>query len=136
MSDKENEKAFIRKFIRVDARIGCKYEYTRGSRKNAAQGTVLDISGGGVKLIVGERVAAGSRIAIFTELFDGPIELIGKVVGTALEWFVTDGGKKTFWTIGVQFEGIRRDDRRRVINYVHTRMTQIREARLKRAAGQ
>ena len=132
MSEVNPEKQFNRKFIRVDTRMDCDFQYERGEKGVFGKGMILDISGGGLKLMATEHVKPATMIIVKTNFNDGTIELSGKVVNAALDWYIGDDGKKTFWTMGVQFGGLSAASRSRVIAYVHKRMADVREARLKR----
>jgi len=131
MSEVNPEKQFNRKFIRVDTRMDCEFKYVRGEKEISGKGRILDISGGGLKLMTTEHIRPGSTINVKTAFNDGTIELLGKVVNAALDWYIGDEGKKTFWTMGVQFGGLSAGARSRIIAYVHKRMADVREARLR-----
>jgi len=130
MSEVNPERQYNRKFIRVDTRVECEFQYMRAAREITSKGMILDISGGGLKLMSSDHVATGNVIVVKTNFSDGPIELCGKVVNSSLDWYINDDGKKTFWSTGVQFEGLTPLARSRVISYVHKRMSDVREARL------
>ena len=131
MSEVNPEKQFNRKFIRVDTRMECEFKYVRGDKEVAGKGMILDISGGGLKLMTTEHVKPEIMISVKTTFNDGTIDLAGKVVSATLDWYVGDEGKKTFWTMGMQFAGLSSGARSRVIAYVHKRMADVREARLR-----
>jgi c-di-GMP-binding flagellar brake protein YcgR len=132
MSEVNPEKQFNRKFIRVDTRMDCEFKHTRAEKELSGKGMILDISGGGLKLMATEHLKPETAVIIKTEFNDGTIELPGKVMNAALDWYVGDDGKKTFWTMGIQFGGLSAAARSRVIAYVHKRLADVREARLKR----
>ena len=65
------EKKFNRKFIRIDARLECEYKYAVGNFERNSTGTILDISGGGLKLITSMHVRGGNDIVIKATFPDG-----------------------------------------------------------------
>jgi len=130
MSEVNPDKQFSRKFIRIDTRLESEVQYLRVNKEVVGKGLIIDMSGGGLKLMSTEHIKVDTMVAIKTTFNDGSIELSGKVVNSTLDWYIGDEGKKTFWTMGIQFDGLTSVARSRVIAYVHKRMADVREARL------
>ena len=130
MSEVNPEKQFSRKFIRIDTRLECEIQFLRVNKEATSKGLIVDMSGGGLKLMSTEHIKVDTMVVIKATFNDGSIELSGKVVNSTLDWYIGDEGKKTFWTMGVQFDGLTAVARSRVIAYVHKRMADVREARL------
>jgi len=121
-----------RKFIRVDTRLEAFYKYVRLNKEETGKGSIVDLSGGGLRMVVDERIKEKTPIMIATNFTDGPIEIKGVIVSNDLVWYVEDYGKKPRWTAGVCFEKLTAQERSRIINFVHRLSADIREAKLKK----
>jgi len=124
------EKKPARNFVRLETQLQAQYEYDRFNKAESGTASIVDISGGGLKMISAQRVKEGVNIAVSTDFADGPVTIKGTVLKSQLEWLITDVGKKTHWTTTIRFEGLDSSTRSRVINFVHRCSADIREAKI------
>ncbi|MCP4653081.1 MAG: PilZ domain-containing protein [Candidatus Omnitrophica bacterium] len=120
-----------RKFIRLDTCLKCEYDYLRAGEEIKGEGVVLDISGGGVKMVSKERIAVNRETNLTLEFPDGALKIKGEVLKSKIEWYISDEEKKTFWATSLTFKDISLQERKKIIQYVHDCAQEKREARYK-----
>ncbi|MEA3329075.1 MAG: PilZ domain-containing protein [Candidatus Omnitrophota bacterium] len=114
-----------RKFVRLDASIKISY---RVLKKSELPSRVLsrDISGGGIKFPVEEKLKKGAGLDLEIEIPDGqePIKALGQVVWIKKSTFRRSKGMNYF-EIGVKFVEIKPFNRNRISKFVYQRIHRV-----------
>jgi hypothetical protein len=120
-----------RKFIRLEDRINCLFCRQGSDDKNHAV-TILDISGGGMRIMSHEYIKKGTRIFL-TLGFPINMEAIGaEVVDSRMEGYLTDEKNLCLCTVRVKFEKITIENRKKIIDYIYRCLSERRNAHKKR----
>ena len=123
-----------RKFIRLDDRINCIFSrQEKEDKKHTA--TILDISGGGMRMISKEYIKSGIKLII---TLGHPInidDITAEVVDSKMEGYLTDEKDTSLCTVRVKFGKISMENRKKIIDYIYSCLNEIRDAHKKRARG-
>jgi len=121
-----------RAFFRLEDCVLCRYEYPFIKEIKKGEATVLDISGGGMKMVSKEFLKSGRTLNLEICLQSGPVKLAGEVIRSQMEWYVTDKGKETFCTVNVKFDDSCYNEKKKIIRYVHVCRTERNQAMSKK----
>lgn len=121
-----------RVFLRLEDCLRCTFTYTHFDKKKVGKGTIMDISGGGLRMVSKDIVRIDDRILIDVDPPLGPLSVQARVLDTQMECYVTDRQRDMFWTIRTQFVNIPIHMRKKIIAYVYTCKTERRKAEITR----
>jgi c-di-GMP-binding flagellar brake protein YcgR len=123
-----------RKFIRLEDRINCIFfRQDKEDKKYAA--TILDISGGGMRMISKEYVKNGTKLTI---TLGHPINIdniTAEVVDSRMEGYLSDEKNAAMCTVRIKFGKISMENRKKIIDYIYRCLSEMRDAHKKQARG-
>jgi c-di-GMP-binding flagellar brake protein YcgR len=107
------QKVQYRDFVRINCSIPVEIIYNDGQEDKITKTSTRNISGGGIEVILKDKIELGREVDIKITLPTVSIETKGKVVRTIL----SDKKDDIFWS-GVQFTQINEKDRQKIIQYI------------------
>jgi c-di-GMP-binding flagellar brake protein YcgR len=127
----ENQK---RKFIRLDDRINCLFSKPDKGDKNYAA-IILDISGGGMRMISKEYVKSGTNIILTLGQPINIENIASEVVDSRMEGYLTDEKGVSLCTVRIKFGKISMENRKKIIDYIYKCLKERRDAHKKSVKG-
>lgn len=121
-----------RLFLRIEECLTCTFVYDLFGEAKQGSGIILDIGGGGLRMITKDMLRHGAVIDINIAAPLGPLVVKGEIVGAVLENYVTDKQRDMFYTTRVRFKDTPLDTIKSVISYVHKCHKERREAKYRK----
>jgi hypothetical protein len=121
-----------RLFLRIEECLTCDFDYDFFGEAKRGSGIILDLGGGGLRMITKEMIKKGAVIDINIAPPMGPLEVKGEILGSALENYVTDKQRDMFYTTRVRFKNTPLPAINAIIAYVHKCHKERREARYRK----
>jgi c-di-GMP-binding flagellar brake protein YcgR len=123
-SVEEANRSFFRFAYQVPVRLKLPPVEEQPARMVDAE--TLDLAGGGIACVLGERVDAGSPVEVSISLEDrvrAPVTARGHVVRVVAQ----PSARKLTYRVGIVFDGIAEADRQRLINFIFAKQREYRQ---------
>ena len=134
--DFEDKHKKERAFIRLEETMKCSYKYDFLGQEKENEGTILDLSGGGIKMIAPEYFKKGVIVNLYIDFPFGKLVIKSEVVGIRQDWYLTDLRHVSYWTVNLKFTELPIEQRRQIIHYVYKCFAERHKAQQKSAESE
>lgn len=108
--------------LRSTEQLKAKFSFQTPKGNKNEEGMILDISAGGVKMIVKTFIVKDKIVECDIKFPNAKIAPKGRVIDSLSEWYMIDGQKEMYCTCRIAFTEITFPEKQAIITYVYSNL--------------